>query len=178
MTLVHLVGFLLVSLVLVVFVVGRDTTWRLAFGDPDQGHVDFATLRKGPTPNQWLIGPPDRLVATPDAVAPVYARPAGALFASLVAIAEAEPRTTRLAIFPQQLEARFLQRTAWMRFPDTIVVKVYELEPGRATVAAYSRSQIGYSDFGVNRARLERWLDALAAAAPPVGLARISRNGS
>jgi uncharacterized protein (DUF1499 family) len=31
----------------------------------------------------------------------------------------------------------------------------------RSTVALYSRSQIGYWDHGVNRARLERWLERI-----------------
>jgi uncharacterized protein (DUF1499 family) len=33
---------------------------------------------------------------------------------------------------------------------------------GQATLAIYSRSLIGHGDFGVNRARIERWLAALA----------------
>lgn len=178
MTLLHTLGLVLVALILVITVYGRDNSWKLAFGDPDLGHVDFATLRKGPNPNEWLVAPPERLEAAPDAVAPVFAMAAPDLFARLLTIAEAEPRTTRVGLYPQQLEARFVQRTEWMRFPDTIVVKVYELEPGRAAVALYSRSQIGRSDFGVNRARIERWLAALAAAAPPVGLAALSYSGS
>jgi uncharacterized protein (DUF1499 family) len=32
---------------------------------------------------------------------------------------------------------------------------------GRSTLAIYSRSLVGRKDFGVNRARIQRWLAAL-----------------
>ena len=52
--------------------------------------------------------------------------------------------------------------TAWSGF------KRQPGEPGqgRSTIALYSRSQLGKSDLGVNRARIERWLEQLGAYAP------------
>jgi uncharacterized protein (DUF1499 family) len=60
---------------------------------------------------------------------------------------------------------RYLVRTRLMRFPDTIVVKVIELDQDHSTLALYSRSQIGRSDFGVNRKRLKRWIERIGARA-------------
>ncbi|MFN7193418.1 MAG: DUF1499 domain-containing protein [Rhodospirillales bacterium] len=37
-------------------------------------------------------------------------------------------------------------------------------------MALYSRSRFGESDFGVNRARLERWLEKLASHAKAIAL--------
>lgn len=60
---------------------------------------------------------------------------------------------------------RYVQRTAIMHFPDTISVRFIDLGPGKATLAIYSRSQIGYSDVGANKARVLRWLALLQARA-------------
>jgi uncharacterized protein (DUF1499 family) len=53
-------------------------------------------------------------------------------------------------------------------FPDTIVVRFLDLPDGRSTLAIYSRSRFGESDFGVNHARLERWLGKLTRYVEPV----------
>jgi uncharacterized protein (DUF1499 family) len=51
-----------------------------------------------------------------------------------------------------------------MRYPDTIDVAVFPMGEGQSSVAIYSRSLVGHGDFGVNRARVERWLTALEHA--------------
>jgi uncharacterized protein (DUF1499 family) len=60
---------------------------------------------------------------------------------------------------------RYVQRSRVLRFPDTINVKVAALPGGGSTVLIYSRSQLGRSDLGVNRARIERWIGLIVAAA-------------
>ena len=52
-----------------------------------------------------------------------------------------------------------------MGFPDTINVKVMPVPDGGSTVLLYSRSKLGHSDMGVNRARLERWIGLIEEAA-------------
>ena len=47
---------------------------------------------------------------------------------------------------------RYVQRSALMGFPDTIVVRFFDRAGGRSTLALYSRSQLGHVDMGVNRA--------------------------
>jgi uncharacterized protein (DUF1499 family) len=44
---------------------------------------------------------------------------------------------------------------------DTIAVRVLALPDGRSTFAAYSRSEKGYWDLGVNRRRLGDWAAAV-----------------
>ena len=61
------------------------------------------------------------------------------------------------------LHRRFVQRTRLMRYPDVIDAAVLAAESG-ATLALWSRSLVGRKDFGVNHARLTRWLAALTAA--------------
>ena len=62
--------------------------------------------------------------------------------------------------FSREGGARFVQYTRLMRYPDTIDVEVIPAGEN-STLALYSRSLVGRKDFGVNRARLKRWLAAL-----------------
>ena len=78
----------------------------------------------------------------------------------------AEPRLTAVATDDATLTDRYIQRSALMGYPDTIVVHFFDLPDGRSTLALYSRSQLGHGDMGVNRARIERWLAKLGEVAP------------
>jgi len=126
----------------------------------DNGPVDWAMLRRHRTPNDALICPAGYCPnAQSDGASKVYGMPPAELLARLKTIALAEPDTREL---PGALDnnARFLQHTRLMRFPDTIDVAVLPAG-GNSTLAIYSRSLIGRKDFGVNRARITRWIDAL-----------------
>jgi uncharacterized protein (DUF1499 family) len=142
---------------------GLDRVWQHLFGSPDLGSVDFAALRRRRTPNDALVCPRAFCPDTPDSEPPVFALP-GARLRSLVSEAALmDANTTLVQSGPRQ--DRFLVRTRLMRYPDTIVAEVIEQGPSRSTLALYSRSQIGRSDFGVNRRRIERWLERIGALA-------------
>lgn len=97
---------------------------------------------------------------------PVFEMPANELLARIHQAALAEPRTVRSDIAPQQdFRIDFRQTSAIFRFPDIISVEVFALGPQRSTFAIWSRSVVGLSDFGVNRARVARWLAAISASA-------------
>jgi uncharacterized protein (DUF1499 family) len=57
---------------------------------------------------------------------------------------------------------RYVRRTSWLGFPDTIAVRFLDRPEGASTLALYSRSKFGEGDLGVNRARIERWLAKLS----------------
>ena len=134
--------------------------WALVFGPPDLGPVDFPTLTRRRTPNDALIAPEGLCRhAEADRIAPVFPVPAERLRAVLAEVALSERGTTRLPAPGAQ--DRFLARTLFFRFPDTVNAEVIARGEGEATLALYGRSQIGGSDFGVNRARLARWLKAV-----------------
>lgn len=131
----------------------------------DIGPVDWATLRRHKTPNDALVCAADHCPnARSDSEAKVYATPPGELLARLRAIALAEPDTRELPGAPEN-GARFVQLTKLMRFPDTIDAAVFPAGPN-SSLAIYSRSLIGRKDFGVNRARIGRWLAALDQVSP------------
>ncbi|MBD2746576.1 DUF1499 domain-containing protein [Microvirga sp. BT688] len=136
---------------------GLERTWQGVFGSPDLGSVDFATLKRRTNPNDALICSADVCPqAQADAQPPVFPVPAARLRSIVSEVALAEPGTSLLDRGPQQ--DRYLVRTRLMRFPDTVVMQVFDRGEDASTLAVYSRSQIGRSDFGVNRRRLERWV--------------------
>jgi uncharacterized protein (DUF1499 family) len=128
----------------------------------DIGPVDWATLTRHPT-NDALVCPAARCPrAKPDREPPTYALEPSAVLARLREVARADANTVELSCDPNcDRTARFIQYTRLMRYPDTIDIEVFPVD-GQATLAIYSRSLIGRGDFGVNRARIERWLAALA----------------
>ena len=136
---------------------------RLTGSRLDIGAVDWATLTRHPTPNDALICPAGRCPnAKADEGPKVYPLAPGELLARVKQIALAEPDTKELPCEPRcDCTARFVQYTRLMRFPDTIDVETLPAGEGRSTLAVYSRSLVGRKDFGVNRARLSRWLTAL-----------------
>lgn len=60
----------------------------------------------------------------------------------------------------------FVQRSKFLRFPDVVSVRAVDLGAGRTSLALYSRSMIGDYDWGVNGARVERWLRKFEAGTP------------
>jgi uncharacterized protein (DUF1499 family) len=134
-------------------------------GSPlDIGPVDWATLTRHTTPNDTLVCLAARCPnARPDRQPQAYTMAPDALLARLKRVALAEPGTRELSAAPNRdRTARFVQYTRLMRFPDTIDIEVFPAGEG-ATLAIYSRSLIGRSDLGVNRARIARWLEKLDA---------------
>ncbi len=76
----------------------------------------------------------------------------------LAAVAADDPRTTTLAGSIQDGMITFVTRTRTIGFPDYTTA----YQDGE-TLKILGRSRFGRKDFGVNAARLERWIAALAA---------------
>jgi len=156
---------ILAALIAAFFVIGPERVWAL-FGPADLGPVAFETLERRAPPNDALACPPGVCQAQSDLTPPEYAVDAAKLRAAFGWVIAAEPRVTRVATDDAELTDRYVQRSALMGFPDTIVVRFFDRPGGRSTLALYSRSQLGHGDMGVNRARIERWLAKLAEQAP------------
>jgi uncharacterized protein (DUF1499 family) len=128
----------------------------------DLGPTDFARIVRRRSGNDALIAPRDMVPdARIDAEPPEFTLAAPELLRRIIAVALAEPRTVRLDAGEDPHAARFEQRSAVFRFPDIVDVRVLSRGAARATAALHSRSVVGRRDFGVNRARLARWLQAL-----------------
>ena len=133
--------------------------------------MDMAHLQRPETPNTALAAP-EGFTPTPDIVTPIYDRPADDLYAAMLEVAQSQARTYLLARYDDRRQAHFVARIAVFGFPDLIAVQVLEVAAGRSQLVIWSRSVYGYSDLGVNRNRVARWLAALhvemnSAGRPP-----------
>ncbi len=159
---------LLAAVAVLAFVLlGPERIWRV-FGEADLGPVSFEQLERRASPNDALACPEDVCTASADikaALYPVTARELRIAFAKVIA---AEPRVTTVDADAATLTDRYIQRTGWFGFPDTIVVQFLDRPDSQSTLAIYSRSQLGESDLGANKARIERWLSRLADQVQPV----------
>jgi uncharacterized protein (DUF1499 family) len=145
---------------------GIEDAWVLIFGPPDLGPIDFQTLRRRSTPNDALACPPDICAhAQPDIVPPIYPVSGDRLRRIIAEVALTDPDTQLVFSARWEDHDRYLARSRILRFPDTIDVLAIERDENQATLALYSRSQIGHGDLGVNRARIERWLSRIRARA-------------
>lgn len=154
-----------VAVVAAFAIAGPARIWGL-FGPADLGPVAFEQLERRATPNDALACPADLCKALSDMPSPRFAVDARALRAAMENVLATESNVTRVAADEATRTERFVQRSAWLGFPDTIVVRYLELPGDRSTLAVYSRSQLGRSDLGANRARIARWLTKLAQQAP------------
>ena len=125
--------------------------------------IDMAHLERPETPNTALAAP-DGFTPTPDIITPVYNRPADDLYAAVIEMAKRQERTYLLKRYDDRRQAHFVARSTPLGFPDLIAVQVLEDGPGRSRLVIWSRSVYGYSDFGVNRKRVARWLAAVGGS--------------
>jgi uncharacterized protein (DUF1499 family) len=134
-----------------------------AAGIPMPPPLDLAHFERPSTPNTALAAPDDAGVR-PDIVTPVFHVSAARLWTVLQGVADGEPRTFRLAADRTGMAGSWVARSAVWNFPDVITARVAPRGPEESTLALYSRSLYGRSDFGVNRRRLEAWVAAVDAS--------------
>lgn len=143
---------------------GIDDAYVLVFGPADQGPVDFARIRRTQAPHDALACPEGICgEARVDVVTPIYPVEGARLRQIVREVALSHPGAQLVYSARWEEADRFIVRSKLMRFPDTVNARVYGEGEGRSTLALYSRSQIGWSDMGVNEQRLRRWLDEIEA---------------
>ncbi len=137
--------------------------YETLFGSPDLGPVDFESFSRGSRPNTALACPPDFCRnATADFDPGVFQGSDEALRQRFTEFALGQPRVIPVYRHAQPglpTQDRYVQRSERMQFPDTIDVRFIALSDTTSTLAIYSRSQLGYRDFGVNLARIRAWTD-------------------
>lgn len=126
---------------------------RLAGENARIWHVDPEHVARTGKPNDFYVAPDGG-----DMVSPVYPMPPEELMARFRKVALSEPRVTILG--ERDGFATFVQRSRLMAFPDYISVKAVKA-PGGSQLYVYSRSRYGFSDMGVNKARVLDWLAKL-----------------
>jgi hypothetical protein len=132
--------------------------------------IDFATLRRSPSPNDYLVCPRERSPAMADEEGPRLSGPATVVYAAAREVLAREPRTTIVGEEPAALRLVLVQRSRLFWFPDVVTLQVFARPDGGSELAIYSRSVYGRSDLGVNRRRVRRWLGLVAARIAAGGL--------
>ncbi|MCC1493380.1 DUF1499 domain-containing protein [Cognatishimia sp. F0-27] len=122
----------------------------------------LAWIRLAPSdPAVWHVDP---MVSTDQDLAtgvrrwiPSEETPVADRFDRLHTIILQTPRTEVLAGTPGEGKVTYITRSQWMGFPDytTVLAADDHLE-------LFARLRFGQSDMGVNKARVDRWLEELA----------------
>ena len=148
-----------------IFVLAMAVYIRFSPMEPARWQTSPDAARKSGKPNDYLLlafGTAAADLARADGEAAVYAVDATGLARLIEEVALAEPRTKRIAGDWMLGSLTFVQRSRLIGFPDAISVETRDLGDETSTVSIYSRSRFGDSDFGVNKARIDRWLGAIA----------------
>ncbi|WP_340301854.1 DUF1499 domain-containing protein [Roseobacter sp. HKCCD7870] len=81
-----------------------------------------------------------------------------------VALKAASDGAVLLAGRPEDGFVTYVYRSRLMGFPDALSLTLDPTDEGGTRVQIFSRSRFGYSDLGVNAARVADWVAALQAA--------------
>lgn len=122
---------------------------------------DPARVKRSSTANDWLVAPLGYTLEKLGAEAPSFPFPVDTLVALWPRALAGEPRLSQTAISDDGRRIEYVQRSRVFRFPDRIVVALLDMGDGRSSLAIHSGSVYGAWDLGVNRARVERWLERL-----------------
>lgn len=148
----------------VIFVFGAFYLRAVTAGhDIDEWHVDPFNVVRPVSPNTYYVAPQGMVEATVDLAAPVYDAPSAIMAKAFDEFVLTQPNTIRLAGSAEEGWITYVQRTPVLRMPDFISVKFLDFEEGGSTMAIYSRSRYGYGDMGVNKARIDMWLQSLTS---------------
>lgn len=79
-----------------------------------------------------------------------------AMMAQLERIILSTSRTEKLAGSVEEGRVTYITRSKWMGFPDYTTVQLVD-----GDIELYARLRFGRSDLGVNKARVDAWLDDL-----------------
>ncbi len=121
--------------------------------------IDFQDFELPTSPNSYYVAPAKFSQAKPDSISPVYDINIDALHKFWGMMIAEQARVKLVA--KSQYQFSYVQRTKWLRFPDYVEVKLISVSTQQSTIAIFSRSKYGYSDFGTNKKRVNQWLGLL-----------------
>ena len=131
--------------------------------DPAEWHIDPLLVELPSSPNTYYVAPQSLVEAQVALEAPIYALPAAVMAKAFSDYVLTQPNASTVLASADGLWTTYVQRTPTLKMPDYITVKFLDLEGGRSTMAIYSRSRFGYGDMGVNKARVDLWLQSLVS---------------
>ena len=139
-----------------------ENTWSALAGSAGHRPIDFQNLKRPSSPNYYLVCPDGYCPkARPNRTAPVFTCPATELQEKAQRVWRDLPGVELVSSDTELLQDRYVKRSSVLRFPDVITVRFIDLDDGTSSLALYSRSLIGYTDFGANKKRVIDWLSRL-----------------
>jgi Protein of unknown function (DUF1499) len=142
---------------------GREAEDRLSPGET----VGITDLRSPLPKAGFLACPPGYCSAGEAVVSPIFDVPWERLHDYWTEVMAGEKRMVSVAADTDVRRLFYIQHSPTFRFPDVITVEFVALGPDRSSIAIYSRSRYGSSDFGKNRKRVEKWMGLLQRVARP-----------
>lgn len=124
---------------------------------------DLRLIERSFAPNDAIACPAAVCRGKPDVESPTFQLDAERLGAIVRTVISDQPRTALVEEHAEQAQMVFVQRSEIFGFPDTIWVQIVDLGT-RTSIIAYSRSNYGFWDLGVNRRRLRTWIAEVEAA--------------
>jgi uncharacterized protein (DUF1499 family) len=121
--------------------------------------VNFNDFKYPPTDNYFFVVPLDlgfKFISQPES--PVFDCPVDELEAAWKTMIAKQPRTTLRSFSKEKRRYHYLCKTFVWHFPDYLIVQFLPVDEQHSTVAMYSYSVYGYSDFGKNRSRIFKLL--------------------
>jgi uncharacterized protein (DUF1499 family) len=124
--------------------------------------IELRTLKRPTSRNHYLIAPKDFIGPAGNEEAPVFPMPAAKLFQVIRKVVSAQPRTVIVEEDASRMALEAYQKTPLLHFTDDATIEAMPLGSRHSTLALYSRSRVGYTDFGTNRRRARLWLAEIA----------------
>ncbi len=128
--------------------------------------IDFRKALLTSTPNQYLMCPALHCKDEAHMTSPTFQVSQADLERMWDEMMAKRADFVRLNIDAAPGRRHYQQRTRLMRFPDRVTVEFLAPDPATSSLAIYSRSKYGYSDRGVNEARVRRLVDELKGLIP------------
>lgn len=141
-----------VGLVLLIALIA-DAYVRLAPVDPERWHLDTTSAEPG-----------DRGAANSFQAVRTLDRSPAEVLAEADRVILGTPRTRRIAGSLQDGKVTYETRSLIWGFPDYTTVWTEDGAARPPVIGLYGRARFGASDMGVNKARIEGWLDRLGLA--------------
>lgn len=123
--------------------------------------VDFKRLPEVKTQNLYIVCPPKYCNLKPNEISPVFPFDQNHLNVHWQAVVKHLPRLTLIAEDKEKLLFTYVQRTKYLHLPEVINVQLIPMDKNHSTLAIYSQSKYGFSDFGANKARVDEWLQKM-----------------
>ena len=119
--------------------------------------MPLAALGGNSAPNEFVVCPAGMCGGRPDLVSPIYEMTPDAL-RDVVQRRLLDQGLTAFA--PGGRTLIYTTHSPVLRFPDDTVIRIVPVDEGSA-LAIRAKARIGVEDFGVNEARVRKWLGLL-----------------